>query len=81
LWTRAGRDESTVVDTLNVWHEHLPEFDHESIGAKYKAVKHVPFSDRETEVWGAFSLRFGVSGAQIALFSVRPCGTSDRLIS
>ena len=34
---------SIVVDTLNIWHEHLPEFDHEAIGAKYKAVKHETF--------------------------------------
>ena len=27
---------SIVVDTLNVWHERLPEFDYEAIGAKYK---------------------------------------------
>ena len=26
---------SIVVDTLNVWHERLPEFDEEAIGAKY----------------------------------------------
>jgi hypothetical protein len=32
---------SIVVDTLNVWHERLPESDYEAIGAKYKAVKHV----------------------------------------
>ncbi len=25
---------SIVVDTLNVWHERLPEFDEEAIGAK-----------------------------------------------
>jgi len=25
---------SIVVDTLNVWHEQLPEFDYEAIGAK-----------------------------------------------
>ena len=28
---------SIVVDTLNVWRERLPEFDYETIGAKYKA--------------------------------------------
>jgi FMN-dependent NADH-azoreductase len=33
-----SNDTSIVVDTLNVWHERLPEFDHEAIGAKYKAV-------------------------------------------
>src|SRR6476659_2503385 len=31
---------SIIVDMLNVWHERLPEFDYEAIGAKYKAVKH-----------------------------------------
>jgi FMN-dependent NADH-azoreductase len=31
---------SIVVGTLNVWHERLPEFDYEGIGAKYKAVTH-----------------------------------------
>jgi FMN-dependent NADH-azoreductase len=36
------------VDTLNVWHEQLPEFDYEAIGAKYKAVKH------EVQHMGAF---------------------------
>jgi FMN-dependent NADH-azoreductase len=30
---------SILVDTLNVWHEQLPEFDYEAIGAKYKAIK------------------------------------------
>jgi FMN-dependent NADH-azoreductase len=29
-------NNSIVVDTLNVWHESLPEFDYEAIGAKYK---------------------------------------------
>ena len=34
---------SMIVDTLNVWHERLQEFDDETIGAKYKAVKcHLP---------------------------------------
>ena len=42
---------SIVVDTLNVWHERLPEFDHEAIGAKYKAVKHVTMTEAETKVW------------------------------
>jgi FMN-dependent NADH-azoreductase len=25
-------DTSVIVDTLNVWHERLPEFDYEAIG-------------------------------------------------
>ena len=32
---RSG-NASMIVDTLNVWHERLPEFDHEAIGAKSK---------------------------------------------
>ena len=43
---------SIVVDTLNVWHERLPEFDYESIGAKYKAVKHETMTEAESGVWG-----------------------------
>jgi carbohydrate-selective porin OprB len=39
------------VDTLNVWHEHLPEFDYEAIGAKYKAVKHETMTEAESKVW------------------------------
>jgi FMN-dependent NADH-azoreductase len=39
------------VDTLNVWHEQLPEFDHEAIGAKYKAVKHETMTEAELTVW------------------------------
>jgi FMN-dependent NADH-azoreductase len=42
---------SMVVDTLNVWHEQLPEFDHKAIGAKYKAVKHETMTETEITVW------------------------------
>jgi FMN-dependent NADH-azoreductase len=42
---------SIVVDTLNVWHERLPEFDYEAIGAKYKAVKHETMTAAESKVW------------------------------
>ena len=42
---------SIVVDTLNVWHEHLPEFDYEAIGAKYKAVKHETMTEAESNAW------------------------------
>jgi FMN-dependent NADH-azoreductase len=42
---------SIVVDTLNVWHERLPEFDEEAIGAKYKAVKHETMTEAESNVW------------------------------
>jgi FMN-dependent NADH-azoreductase len=40
-----------VVDTLNVWHEQLPEFDQDAIGAKYKAVKHETMTEAESKVW------------------------------
>jgi FMN-dependent NADH-azoreductase len=42
---------SIVVDTSNVWHERLPEFDREAIGAKYKAVKHKTTTEAESNVW------------------------------
>ena len=42
---------SMVVDTLKVWHEQLPEFDHKAIGAKYKAVKHQTMTETEIKVW------------------------------
>jgi FMN-dependent NADH-azoreductase len=42
---------SIVVDTLNVWHERLPEFDYEAIGAKYKAVKNETMTAAESKVW------------------------------
>ena len=44
-------DSSIVVDTLNVWHERLPEFDYDAIGAKYKAVKHEAMTQAESNVW------------------------------
>jgi FMN-dependent NADH-azoreductase len=47
---------SIVVDTLNVWHEQLPEFDSEAIGAKYKAVKHETMTAAESEVWERIQL-------------------------
>jgi FMN-dependent NADH-azoreductase len=38
-------------DVLNIWDENLPEFDAASIGAKYKAIKHEPMTDKESNVW------------------------------
>jgi FMN-dependent NADH-azoreductase len=46
-----SENTSIVVDTLNVWQEHLPEFDYEAIGAKYKAVKHETMNEAESKVW------------------------------
>lgn len=46
-----SNNTAIVVDTLNVWHDQLPEFDHEAIGAKYKAVKHETMTETESNVW------------------------------
>jgi FMN-dependent NADH-azoreductase len=42
---------SIVVDTLNIWNERLPEFDYETIGAKYKAIKHETMTEAESSAW------------------------------
>ena len=42
---------SIIADTLSVWHEQLPEFDYEAIGAKYKAVKHETMTEAESKAW------------------------------
>jgi FMN-dependent NADH-azoreductase len=49
-------DSSIVVDTLNVWHESLPEFDYAAIGAKYKAMKHETMTEAESSVWERIQL-------------------------
>jgi len=49
-------NNSIVVDTLNVWHESLPEFDYKAIGAKYKAVKHETMTEAESNVWERIQL-------------------------
>lgn len=53
----ACRSENTSigVDTLNVWHERLPEFDHEAVGAKYKAVKHETMTEAESNDGNVFN--------------------------
>ena len=43
--------EEVLVDTLNVWHEKLPDFDQEAIGAKYKGVNMEPMDPAERAVW------------------------------
>ena len=42
---------SIELDTLNVWDEQLPEFDHEAIGAKYKGVAGLPMDEAEAALW------------------------------
>ena len=46
-----SKSDSMVVDTLNVWHERLPDFDYEAIGAKHKAVKHETMTEAESNIW------------------------------
>ena len=46
---RAG---DIVVDTLDVWQEWLPEFDGETINAKYKGVSGEPMTSAEATAWG-----------------------------
>ncbi len=40
-----------TVDTLNVWDEHLPDFDNEAIGAKNKGVSSEPMNRAEAAIW------------------------------
>ena len=41
----------TTVDTLNVFEEHLPEFDSEAIGAKYKGAANQHMEGPEAAIW------------------------------
>lgn len=47
------READLAIDTLDVWKERLPEFDAESIGAKYKRVSGAPMSTIEQETWNS----------------------------
>lgn len=59
------------IDTLNVWDEHLPEFDAAAIGAKYKGVSKERMNDAELEVWEAIkSLASRFQSADRILLSV-----------
>ncbi len=40
-----------TVDTLDVWQENLPEFDAETIGAKYKGVSGAEMNETEQVLW------------------------------
>jgi FMN-dependent NADH-azoreductase len=41
----------SIVDTLNLFEEELPEYDAEAIGAKYKGVGDQPMDRPERELW------------------------------
>ena len=43
--------DDIVVDTLDVWQEWLPEFDAETINAKYKGVSGEPMTPAEVTAW------------------------------
>jgi Flavodoxin-like fold len=43
--------DDIVVDTLDVWQEWLPEFDAETINAKYKGVSGEPMTPSEVIAW------------------------------
>ena len=43
--------DDIVIDTLNVWQERLPEFDAETINAKYKGVSGEPMTAAEVSAW------------------------------
>jgi FMN-dependent NADH-azoreductase len=53
--------DDIVVDTLDVWQEWLPEFDAETINAKYKGVSGEPMTPAEGTAWeriGELASRF-----------------------
>lgn len=45
------RAEKVAVDVLDVWQERLPEFDAETINAKYKGVSGEPMTQTEVSAW------------------------------
>jgi FMN-dependent NADH-azoreductase len=55
------RAEKVTVDILDVWQERLPEFDAETINAKYKGVSGEPMTPAEVTAWekiGELASRF-----------------------
>ena len=55
------RADDVVVDVLDVWQERLPEFDAETINAKYKGVSGEPMTPAEVAAWekiGELASRF-----------------------
>jgi FMN-dependent NADH-azoreductase len=45
------QQDDIVVDTLDVWQERLPEFDAQTIDAKYKGVSGEPMTPAEAAAW------------------------------
>jgi FMN-dependent NADH-azoreductase len=65
-----SRDNSLVIDTLNVWNENLPEFDSEAIGAKGRPRFGIKYR-----------LSFNAFSVQIESYWEPQCGTLRLLIS
>lgn len=67
---QSGDPEATL-DTLDVWHTALPEFDGVALGAKYAALEGRERTAEEKQVWdeiGALAARF--RDADLIVFSV-----------
>jgi FMN-dependent NADH-azoreductase len=45
------RARDLTIDSLDIWQEHLPEFDAQAINAKYKGVSGEPMTPVETTTW------------------------------
>jgi FMN-dependent NADH-azoreductase len=70
-----------TIDTLNVWGQHLPDFDQEAIGAKYKGVNKQPMDQAETAI-GTKSRNWRCAFSErLASYWAFLCGTSPTLIS
>ncbi len=44
-----------TVDTLDVWKEHLPEFDEEAMNAKYAGILGKPLTERQQHAWATLA--------------------------
>ena len=62
--------DDIVIDTLNVWQERLPEFDAETIDAKYKGVSGEQRKGSETRMEGKARFVFPVVITAIIVFVV-----------
>ncbi|MCH4024464.1 MAG: NAD(P)H-dependent oxidoreductase [Acetobacter sp.] len=59
------------VDVLDVWHDALPEFDEETMNAKYAALAGLERTDRQKEAWErVVSLAERICSADILIISV-----------
>ena len=73
--------DDIVVDTLDVWQEWLPEFDAETINAKYKGVSGEPMTPAESPPGRRSASSRRASTARIASSWECRCGISLSLTS